>query len=54
MATVCSPERFTTPCQLLAHFDHGNGPLAAVRDTLAGAVIPTGKVLPVNIEPVCM
>jgi hypothetical protein len=45
---------FTTPCLLLAHFDHGNGPLAAVRDTLARAVIATNKVLPVNIEPVCM
>lgn len=44
---------FSTPCMELAKLDHGIGPLAAMRDLMAMAVLETNRVLPIDLQPVC-
>lgn len=44
---------FSTPCMELAKFDKGEGPLAAMRDLMAVAVVQTSQLLPIDLQPVC-
>jgi hypothetical protein len=45
---------FTTPCLELARIDHGLSPFALFREVMAHAVLEVNKVLPLDVQPVCM
>lgn len=45
---------FTTPCMQLNHIDGGVGPFATLREWLARSVVDGSRMLPVDLQPVCM